>query len=193
MIKNQWFIATISLIVLTAFLRVAMATDFSSTNFTVKDPVLNSGNFSSSHSFRVFSTVGQPAIGISTSDNRQLKAGFLYFPEPTVVTAAAPAEAAAAVVSGGGPVHPLYRRLFDLIVRPCSPGDLNCDGRINIEDVSILFYWWGKPVHRPSFASLLASIIGLGRPSPDMNSDQRIDIFDLSMLLSRWTGNGVER
>lgn len=185
--NNQWLIATISLIVLTTFLRVAMATDFSSTNFTVKDPVLNSGNFSSSNTFRVFSTIGQPAIGISTSDNRQLKAGFLYFPEPSAAAPSEEAAPAAAAVSGGGPVHPLYRRLFDLLVRPCSQGDLNCDGRINLEDISILFYWWGKPIQKPTFASLLTNIIGLGRPSPDMNKDQRIDIFDLSVLLSKWT------
>ncbi|MEK9186529.1 MAG: hypothetical protein AAB885_03010, partial [Patescibacteria group bacterium] len=59
--NNQWFIVTISLIVLTTFTRVGIAADFSSTNFTVKDPALNSGNFSSSNTFRVFSTVGQPA------------------------------------------------------------------------------------------------------------------------------------
>ncbi|MEK9186441.1 MAG: hypothetical protein AAB885_02530, partial [Patescibacteria group bacterium] len=113
-----------------------------------------------------------------------------YFSEPTVVTPSV-SEEAAAVVSGGGPIHPVFRRIFDLLVRPCSSGDLNCDGRISMEDLSILFYWWGKPISRPGFANVLANLIGLGRFSPDMNKDERVDIFDLSILLSRWNGNGM--
>ncbi len=85
------------------FVPIAMATDFSSANFTVKDPVLFPAGFSSSNSFRVFSVIGQSAIGVSTSSDatlNTLKAGFLYFPEPAAAAAPAGAAAPAAVRHG---------------------------------------------------------------------------------------------
>lgn len=56
------------------------ATDFSSTNFIIKDPVITPGaGFSTSTSFQLWSSLGQEAIGLSTTTSFGLQGGFLYF------------------------------------------------------------------------------------------------------------------
>ena len=56
------------------------ATDYSSTNFTVKDPVIDEGTSStSSANFGLGQSIGQLGIGKSTSTNFQLWSGFQYF------------------------------------------------------------------------------------------------------------------
>ncbi len=59
---------------------------------------------------------------------------------------------------------------------PCTgkrPGDLNCDGRVNLTDFSILLFYWKKT--NPA------------NPRADINSDGRVTIVDLSILLYWWT------
>ena len=56
------------------------ATNFSSPNFIVKDPVIKIGGvFATSTSFQLWSSLGQEAIGISTTTDFGLRGGFLYF------------------------------------------------------------------------------------------------------------------
>ena len=58
----------------------SIATDFSSTNFTVKDPIISSGTATStSANFGLGQSLGQTAIGKSTSTSYQLWSGFQYF------------------------------------------------------------------------------------------------------------------
>ncbi len=60
--------------------------------------------------------------------------------------------------------------------QPCDgkrPGDLNCDGKVNITDFSILLYFWKQ--HAPSNARA------------DTNNDGVVDIRDLSIMLFWWT------
>jgi len=52
--------------------------------------------------------------------------------------------------------------------------DFNDDGRVDISDLSILLYWWGKS--------------GPGIASYDLNNDGIIDIVDASILFYHWTG-----
>ena len=61
---------------------VAFATDFSSTNFKVRDPILQigGGGQMSSTNFRLIGSVAQIAIGTSTTSNFKVLGGFLYFP-----------------------------------------------------------------------------------------------------------------
>jgi hypothetical protein len=64
----------------------------------------------------------------------------------------------------------------DLPVDPCAgkrPGDMNCDGRVNLVDFSILLFYWKKtnPTH----------------PRVDINKDKVVNIQDLSILLFWWT------
>lgn len=56
------------------------ATDYASTNFTVKDPVIDTGSSSStSTNFGLGQSTSQTAIGKSTSTNFQLWSGFQYY------------------------------------------------------------------------------------------------------------------
>jgi len=50
--------------------------------------------------------------------------------------------------------------------------DLNCDGRVDIIDISILLYWFDKPNVSPKV---------------DLNADGRTDMTDLSILVYYWT------
>ena len=62
---------------------VLFATDYSSSSFIVRDPVISTdGGYSSSSSFKLFSSGGQNAIGIGESTNFISRSGFLYFPKP---------------------------------------------------------------------------------------------------------------
>ena len=115
----------------------------------------------------------------------------------TEVSATPVAGAASAVVStptgstgGGGPILDIFKKIFGKINRfisGSSRSDLNRDGRVDVLDISILFYWWNKPIQQPSFASVIVNVLNLGRPSPDINKDSAINLFDLSVLLSDWT------
>ena len=162
------------------------ATEFTSSNFKLLDPVLRSGGFSSSNSFRLQGSLGQLGIGFSESGSFEVKGGSLYFAAPAAATPS-PTPTPSSSAGGGGPILEIFKKIIGLIT-PCSHSDLNCDGLVNIYDAGILFYWWNKPLVQPNFASALASILGLGRPSPDRNGDKEVDIFDLSILLSDWTG-----
>jgi len=111
--------------------------------------------------------------------------------EAPVAGAAPPSEPEPGPVSTGGPILEIYKRLFDpireLVIR-CSRSDLNCDGRVDLFDVGILFYWWDRPLTQQPFTNRLANILGLGRPSPDIIKDDIVDISDLSIILFDWTG-----
>jgi hypothetical protein len=70
----------------------ALADDYSSTNFTVQDPVVTGGtDKSTSSSFNLGQSVSQVAIGKSTSTSFQLLSGFQYFfaASPNVLSASA--------------------------------------------------------------------------------------------------------
>lgn len=54
--------------------------------------------------------------------------------------------------------------------------DFNCDGRVNLIDLSILLYWWDKPMP-PNVAERI-----------DLITDGRVNIFDFSVLVYYWTG-----
>ncbi len=79
--RNKNFLVFISLVfVFISVLPTALATDFSSSSFTVKDPVVDSGQSSSSSTnYGLGQSLSQTAIGKSTSDNYQLWSGFQYY------------------------------------------------------------------------------------------------------------------
>ncbi len=59
---------------------IALAADFTSSSFIVRDPVILSGSgYSSSASFQYFGSLGQTAIGASASGGFIERSGFLYF------------------------------------------------------------------------------------------------------------------
>jgi hypothetical protein len=59
-------------------------------------------------------------------------------------------------------------------VGDCKRSDINCDGRINLTDFSILLYFWEatNPLNK----------------AVDINNDQVVNLTDFSILLFDWTG-----
>lgn len=83
--KTTAFLLQAFLVVAGIFLVIAtaQATDYTSTSFTVKDPVLYPAGYSTSSSYSLTSTIGQISIGTSTvgvGPVRQVRSGFEYFP-----------------------------------------------------------------------------------------------------------------
>lgn len=79
------------LVLLMLFGQNVLAQEFSSTDYKALDPVIMPAEYSTSGSFRVWSTVSQMAIGTSSSAGFNLNSGFLYFPfasSPAVSTTA---------------------------------------------------------------------------------------------------------
>lgn len=67
--------------------------------------------------------------------------------------------------------------ITDIPPQPCDgkrPGDINCDGKVNIKDFSILLFYWKQlnPVNARA----------------DINADGTVNIKDLSIMLFWWTG-----
>ncbi len=127
---------------------IVFANDFSSSNFVVKDPVFSEGaEYSTSQNFGLWSSVSQNAVGLSTSASNQLKSGFLYFITSTSSGSSSSGSSNGGgsiffspgdgfsypVGSGGGEISPPKQFNCSKIV------DLNCDGRVNLKDLSILF------------------------------------------------------
>ena len=75
----------------------AAAQNFSSDNFTVSNPVIATGGYSTSSSFTLQSIVGGFALGTSTSSTYGINSGFLFYPfvtTPVVSATAGDAEVA---------------------------------------------------------------------------------------------------
>ncbi len=71
---------TLLIILILVFGQTVFATDYSSTNFKVNNPVIDSGQSSASSSnFGLGQSLTQTAPGISTSSNFQLWSGFQYY------------------------------------------------------------------------------------------------------------------
>lgn len=54
------------------------------------------------------------------------------------------------------------------------PGDINCDGFVNLIDFSIMLFYWNAT--------------DPANPRADINSDGTVDIIDFSIMLYYWTG-----
>lgn len=249
---------------------IAFAADFTSTDYTVSAPVLNSGEYSTSTDYQLFGSISQIAIGTSSAADWEVRSGFLYFPAVSVPTVTATAGSAkvdlswtAAVgtqgwtvtsynvgqsTAAGGPytytdvgnVTSSSRTgltngaAYYFIIRPedafgnsiatssevsatpqasgestvssssgggrsggvfeaiaravkeiikaitgdeaCHPntiGDVNCDGRVDLIDFSILAYWYRKP--NPPV-------------NVNVNGDGVVELADFSVVAYYWTG-----
>lgn len=87
------FVASLSVLLFgLSFAITAEATDYVSSLFTVKDPVLFPSGYATSSGYSMTVTIGQPSIGTSTAaagSVRELRSGFEYFPfvnKPVVTT-----------------------------------------------------------------------------------------------------------
>lgn len=93
--------------------------------------------------------------------------------------AAAPITPPAVQSVGGGIIESLLKIFgvpapyYIVKVTPCANlTDLDCDGGVDIKDLSILLYYAQRPTPNPA----------------DFNKDMVVDIKDLSILFSRWNG-----
>lgn len=164
---------------------IASATTYTSSSFQVIDPVISDGGGrSTSVTYQLERSVAQPAIGISNSLGFTIKAGFLYFsaltptPTPTPTASVTPTPP-----GGGGPpsfigpvtLPPIYLPPpggLPIPVTKCGIADFNCDGKIDIADLSAYLYLTGySPQSNPA----------------DLNQDGNISLADASILFYYWT------
>ncbi|MBI2474066.1 MAG: hypothetical protein HYV68_00020, partial [Candidatus Taylorbacteria bacterium] len=76
---------------LLALANFVFADEYQSANFKILDPAFTeSGGEMTSASFKVVGSLGQVAIGTSTSAAFGDKAGFYYYPEPTPTPSTTP-------------------------------------------------------------------------------------------------------
>jgi hypothetical protein len=95
------------------------------------------------------------------------------------------AYSAVAVANVGGITTPnSFAAAFivgDITTEPPKPGDctrrsdLNCDGRVDLIDFSILLYFWDKNDYSKN-------------PRADIDKNGRVELKDLSIMLYDWTG-----
>jgi hypothetical protein len=146
----------------------AAAQNYSSASFTVKNPVIViGGGFSTSASFQLQGSIGQPAIGTSSANSFSVNAGFLFFPAPSVSPS-----------PGVSPSPAIPRRAVTVGIVRIRPacfniGDFNCDGRVGIADLSIFLYWMAKPL--------------ADARDYDINNDGALNIIDISIMFYYWT------
>jgi len=102
---------------------------------------------------------------------KQFNTSFAIFASPTPPPAPAPSPG-----QGVGPGTTLPRPflLDQPLKRDVQRCDFNGNGRCEIQDLSILLYWWGKT--GPEIAKY------------DLNNDGVIDIVDVSIFLYNWVG-----
>jgi hypothetical protein len=153
------------------------AEEFSSANFKIKDPVISiGGGLVTSTNFLLQGSIGQPAPGTSTAASFELRAGFLFFPAPVAPAVPSPTPPILGVRPGRSflritPLIPL--RITPLIPRCVRFGDLNCDGKVNLTDLSIFLYFLNQPWQIAS--------------RYDINEDGVLDLRDISIMFYYWT------
>lgn len=166
----------IALIVFLAAPFLVFADEFISADFKVLDPVLFPGGYSTSDDFKLRGVIGQTAIGIGEGADFNIKSGFLYFSapvEPDDEPSVPPPP------PGDGIILDLLRKFvppvpkFLLITEGRSPcfTDINCDGKINLVDLSIFLFFTSQPTPNPV----------------DFNNDSKVNAKDLSILFFDWT------
>lgn len=142
------------------FFSLARATDLSSSSFIIRDSITggSGGGYSSASSFQLWSSFSQFAPGASDATD-QLRAGFLYFPVPAAAASSPASSETPSTGSGTGngsyasqpnmPIslpeilNPLIAFITgEPVPSDCngiSRSDLNCDGEVNLRDLSVLF------------------------------------------------------
>mgnify|MGYP001593696250 FL=1 len=103
--KSSLFVFIFALLGFVAFAR---ATDYTSTNFINRDPIVNvSGGKSTSTNFQLYTSGGEMVIGQSSSTNFIGRAGFLYFSSVSTPVIAATAGDASVALSWSSAVGSL--------------------------------------------------------------------------------------
>ncbi len=66
---------------------------------------------------------------------------------------------------------------LELKLETCVSSDFNGDGAVNLTDLSILLFYWDRPLPKT----------GLANGCVDRNQDQRVNLKDFSILMYEWT------
>lgn len=173
---------TLFLVFFYFFVPFVYGLELESLNFQILDPVLHDagGDEMTSLNFRLRGSIGQPAIGESDANNFSVLSGFLYFRD-VVATPPPPPPSPSVAVTGtdsgstsrpGTPGVSTYPpSTYPPSIVPCERiVDLNCDGNVDLQDLSIFLFHTKNE-----------------KPSPvDFNKGTRTGTQDLSMLFSNW-------
>lgn len=116
------------------------STSFKSTDQNVSE----TGGNTTSTDFRLYQNVGQTSVGESTSTNFKIRAGVLYWTVPTPAPAPTPTPTPTPTPSPGGGGAPPPPTKIPPGLLPPPTCDFNNDGLCNIVDLSILLFWYGK-------------------------------------------------
>jgi len=144
-----------------------LASDLTGSNFIIRDPVIGAGGgYATSGSFKLFQSIDPTLIGVGSSALYEGRYGFLYFPAPEDIVIP-PDDGGGG--GGGGIVNPIPGLEVDCKV---VKADLNCDGTVDIFDLSIILYYLKHP---ESFSTFY-----------DLRPDRKIDFADLSVLFYYW-------
>lgn len=171
-----WILAFAGMTIFLVFIGTVEAVDFSSSNFTVKNPSIEElGGFATSTSFQLWGSIPFISPRQTTSTSFILSPGFLSFPTGTVATSAPPIIPPPGNGGGsGGPPKPRP---------PMPPGlclkvDFNQDGWIDFVDFSILLYYFDKQ------GNLINRF--------DLNNDNVVDLIDISIFMYYWDGGRIK-
>jgi len=157
----------------------AGATDYTSTSFIIRDPVISVGGArATSSSYELFTSTGQTVIGETSSSNFTYRSGFLYFTDPVADTPASTPTPTPTIIGGGGPI-PGFRFVPLVVPRTdCTgAGDLNSDCGVNLIDISIAAFWWQKDL----------SEVFARREVERLSGDGLVDLIDFSIIAFNWT------
>ena len=153
------------------------ATDFSSTNFKVKNPTIEElGGFSTSTHFQLIGSIPYIEQRQSSSTSFGNSPGFPTFGAPSSTASSSTSTPPAAFGGGGGtppPAPPKPKPTPTPEVR--KRVDFNHDGRVDFIDFSILLYYFDK--HGSTIVPF------------DLNSDGVVDVVDVSIFMYYWDGN----
>lgn len=157
---------------------VTTADEFSSINFKVLDPVIKPGaGFATSSGFKLWSSLGQEGIGLSSGVTFGLKSGFLYFPAPSVVTTSTPTPSPTPLSAGF-----FSGLLTEFLKKPRPPElpegglicDFNEDNGCNLIDLSIMLFYYGDRTNEETVRF-------------DLSGNGIVDFPDVSILFYYWT------
>lgn len=141
------------------------AADLSSPSFIVKDPIVGTGGgYFSSGSFQMFGSGDGLLTGYNSSTSFIGEYGFLYFPVTIPVVPPTPTP------GGGGAAGLTYPALPPELC--AKTADFNCDGYVDLLDLSILLYYTDKS--------------GSAIVPYDLSQDGKVDLMDISILFYYW-------
>lgn len=170
-------ISLIGLICLIGLPLISFATDYSSTNFKVNNPVIEElGGFSTSTSFQLIGTIPYISSGRSTSTSYGNNPGFLGYSGAATSTATSSTSTPPGAFGGGGAPPPgpgKPKPKPDEKIKKTV--DFNHDGRVDFIDFSILLYYFDKQ------GSVIIPF--------DLNDDDIVDVVDISIFMYYWDGN----